>query len=338
MRLADRRAEIHWQGTREPDHRQGMQTDLRQTDFHHEAFFYGDADEFLAGALPFLREGLEVGEPALVAVTRVRADALREALSDEAEEIRFVEMEELGRNPARIIPAWQQFVDEHGGRDRPVRGIGEPVWPGRDADEIDECHRHEALLNHAFWGGPAWRLLCPYDSGALGDEVLEAARDSHAVVSGSWTSSEEAREATIDPRAISPFSGALPGHPSAASRFSFDRELLHEARALVGSAAEGAGLSAERCFDLVAAVGELTANSVLHGGGAGVLTLWHEDQSLVVQVEDAGVIEEPLSGRVRPDPSLHHGRGLWMVNHLCDLAQIRSGEDGTTIRVRMALP
>lgn len=310
---------------------------MGQTDFHHEAFFYGDRDEFLAGTLPFLRAGLEAGEPALVAVSGDRADALRGALDGEAGAVRFVDMEELGRNPARIIPAWQQFVDEHGGRDRPVRGIGEPVWPGRDTDEIDECHRHEALLNHAFWKGPAWHLLCPYDSTALGDEVLEAARDSHAVVSGSWTSADPERLVRIDPDAISPFTGALPGHPAEASRFDFDRELLHEARSLVGAAGEGAGLSPERCFDLVAAVGELTANSVLHGGGRGVLRWWREPESIVVQVEDAGVIAEPLTGRVRPDPSEHHGRGLWMVNHLCDLAQVRSGEGGTTVRVRMAL-
>jgi len=327
MKLADRR---NLADRRKVIHREGM----GHTDFHHEAFFYGDPDEFLAGALPFLREGLEAGEPALVAVGRRRAEDLRGALNGEAEEVRFVDMEQLGRNPARIIPAWQQFVDECGDG-RPVRGIGEPVWPGRGADEIDECHRHEGLLNHAFWDGPAWRLLCPYDSGALTDEVLESARRTHTVVSGSWTSDDPEHWQTVDPRAVSPFAGSLPGHPAGAGRLDFDRTGLHEARAMVRAAAEGAGLSVERCFDLVAAVGELTANSVLHGGGNGVLRVWSEPESLVVQVEDAGVIEQPLTGRVRPDPSQHNGRGLWMVNHLCDLAQVRSGEGGTTVRVRM---
>lgn len=310
---------------------------MRDTDFHHEAFFYGDGDEFLAGAVPFLREGAEEGELALVAVSSVRASALRAELDGAADSVRFVDMEDLGRNPARIIPAWQQFVDECGGDGRSVRGIGEPVWPGRGADEIDECHRHEGLLNHAFWDGPAWRLLCPYDSSALTDEVLESARRTHTVVSGSWTSDDAEHWETVDPRAISPFAGVLPGHPADARSFDFDRTALHEARTMVRTAAEGAGLSAERCFDLVAAVGELTANSVLHGGGNGVLRVWSEPESLVVQVEDAGVIEQPLTGRVRPDPSQHNGRGLWMVNHLCDLAQVRSGEGGTTVRVRMSL-
>jgi anti-sigma regulatory factor (Ser/Thr protein kinase) len=331
MRLADCHDEIHRNSMDQTSFH------LDQTSFHHEAFFYGDADEFLAGALPFLRDGIEAGEPALVAVSRGRAEALRDELGDDAEGVSFVAMEELGRNPARIIPAWQRFVDEHGGRDRPVRGIGEPVWPGRGADEIDECERHEGLLNHAFWDGPAWRLLCPYDSGALDDRVLEAARHTHAVVSGSWLSVDEERQREIDPHAISPFAGVLPSNPPEAARLDFDRAALHEARAMVGSAAAAAGLSAERSFDLVAAVGELTANSVIHGGGRGVLTFWREERSLVVQVEDTGLIEEPLSGRVRPDPAQHNGRGLWMVNHLCDLAQVRSGEGGTTVRVWMSL-
>jgi hypothetical protein len=37
-----------------------------------------------------------------------------------------------------------------------------------------------------------------------------------------------------------------------------------------------------------------------------------------------------------PDPDPESGRGLWLVNQLCDLVQIRSGPSGTTIRVHMA--
>ncbi len=308
---------------------------MGQTDFHHEAFFYEDADEFLAGALPFLREGAEAGEAALVAVRHDRMRALRAELNGSAAGISFVDMEELGRNPARIIPAWRQFVDEHG-RDSPIRGIGEPVWPGRGEAEIDECQRHEALLNHAFWDGPAWRLLCPYDSAALDEAVLDEARRSHAVVSGSWTGAEPGHR-EIDPNAIAPFSGVLPRHPAEARELGFGRATLHDARSLVAAEASGAGLSSDRAFDLVAATGEMTANSVLHGGGGGTLRTWREEDCMVVEVEDSGTIEEPLTGRIRPDPGQHAGRGLWMVNHLCDLAQVRSGEDGTTVRVRMSL-
>lgn len=308
---------------------------MRRTDFHHEAFFYGDVDEFLSGAVPFLRDGLRAGEPALVAVGRPRMKALEAELDADGEQIRFVEMEELGRNPARIIPAWHGFVEEHAGHDRRVRGIGEPVWPGRSSVEIDECQRHEALLNHAFWDGPAWRLLCPYDSGALDDEVLAVAHDSHAVVSGSWANPARAAGEELDPHAVTPFAGVLPGRPAEATSFDFDRLALHDARSLVGAAAERRGLSAKRAFDLVAAVGELIANSVAHGGGRGTLSLWQEDLALVVEVVDAGHLEEPLTGRLPPPLSQPRGRGLWMVNQLCDLVQVRSGPAGTSVRLHM---
>jgi len=36
--------------------------------FRHGAFFYADADEFLAGTVPFVQEGLEAGEAILVAL------------------------------------------------------------------------------------------------------------------------------------------------------------------------------------------------------------------------------------------------------------------------------
>jgi two-component sensor histidine kinase len=34
----------------------------------------------------------------------------------------------------------------------------------------------------------------------------------------------------------------------------------------------------------------------------------------------------------------HGGRGLWMVNQLCDLVQLRSFPDGAAVRVHVYLP
>ena len=308
-----------------------------RTDFHHEAFLYADADEFLAGTVPFIQGGLEAEEPALVAVGRSRAEALRAELGTDGERVRFVDMEALGRNPARIIPFWREFVDENGGRDRPLRGIGEPVWPGRSPAEVDECQRHESLLNYAFWDGPAWRLLCPYDSTGLEDDVLAAAHESHACVSGSAADLDEAASDALGPSSCRPFAGALPARPAGATALGFDRGGLHEARALVGDEARRAGLCADRTFDLVAAVGELTANSVMHGGGSGVLSLWIEAGAMLIEVEDTGRIEAPLIGRLRPAATQEGGRGVWMANQLCDLVQIRSGREGTTVRLHMEL-
>src|SRR6185312_7318069 len=116
---------------------------------HHEAFFYADPDGFLAGTVPFVREGLEAGEAVLAALPRRNRELLRGELGFDAGRVRFAAMEELGRNPARIISGWHDFLAADRGPGRGVRGIGEPLWEDRSAAEVEECRRHEALLNVA---------------------------------------------------------------------------------------------------------------------------------------------------------------------------------------------
>ncbi len=299
--------------------------------FSHRALIYSDADEFVAGALPFLLAGLEAGEAALVAVGPQRAAQLREALGGDAGAVRFLPMRELGRNPARIIPAWREFVDAHDGR--PVRGVGEPVWPGRDAAELEECHRHEALLNLAFAAPPSWSLLCPYDALALDESVLRSVLRTHPEVVDGAGSPRACGAAEVGDC----FAGELSAPSAAAELFAFDRGSLREVRSRVGHAARLAGLTMDRAADLVAAAAELAANSVGHGGGAGRLRIWPHGRTLLVEVEDAGHLTEPLAGRRRPPPTQERGRGLWLANQLCDLVQIRSGPRGTTVRLHATI-
>jgi anti-sigma regulatory factor (Ser/Thr protein kinase) len=94
-------------------------------------------------------------------------------------------------------------------------------------------------------------------------------------------------------------------------------------------------LDSARAADLVLAVNELAANSVRFGGSHGTLWLWQSDGELVCEVEDDGQVTQPLAGRRRPAPSAADGRGLWMVNQLCDLVQLRSSPAGTSVRVHM---
>lgn len=302
---------------------------IKRPGFRHEALIYRDVDDFLAGTMPFLRGALEAGEPALVAVSRANAALLEGELGADAGTIRFAEMERLGRNPARIIPFWREFVEEHEGR--PVRGIGEPVWPGRAPAEIDECERHESLLNVAFAPPPAWSLLCPYDGRALGDEVLEKVAHSHSAVCRDGVS---ARNEYVTGRDC--FAGELTEQPGGVEAFEFDRTGLAEVRRRVKRAAERAGFPASDAADLVIAASELAANSVAHGGGNGTLRTWRDAGRLQVEFEDGGSIEEPLAGRLRPQPTQEGGRGLWLANQLCDLVQIRSRPGRTTVRLQAA--
>jgi anti-sigma regulatory factor (Ser/Thr protein kinase) len=246
--------------------------------------------------------------------------------------VHFTDLAELGANPVRIIPALTSFVDQYGGPGRPVRGIGETVWPGRRAPEVVECQLHEALLNVAVEpDSPVW-FRCAYDADALAAAVLEEVSRSHPtllegeVYRGSTSYGGSHHVETL-------FGGALPDPPPEATAILFTRKDLGQLRNLVRKHAAAVGLRRDRAADLVAAVTEVATNSIRHGGGGGTLRIWPQEDALVCEVTDAGHITDPLVGRRTPSPATQTGRGLWLANQLADLIQVRSGPGGTTIRL-----
>jgi anti-sigma regulatory factor (Ser/Thr protein kinase) len=94
-----------------------------------------------------------------------------------------------------------------------------------------------------------------------------------------------------------------------------------------------AGVADHRTDDLVLAVSEIAANTMRYGGGSGVLTTWLTDTGVICEVADHGRIEHLLAGRQRPTPDQLGGRGLWLTNQLCDLVQIRVGQEGNIVRI-----
>lgn len=300
--------------------------------FRHEAVFYRGLDDLVAATVPFIIEGLDRREPVLVAVLPDRIRRLRSALGRAADRVAFLDLEWVGRNPARIIPVWRRFVRESGSAG-PVRGIGEPVWSGRSEVEFEECSLHESLLNVAFDGGPAWRLVCPYDVDALPRDVVQDVMRTHPYLgSAAGVHLEYAGHRY----ASDGFASKLTPAPASANEAPFQDD-LSRLRAVLRTWALDAGLSHRRAADLALAVHELATNSMTHGGGEGVLRGWREPESFVVEVSDTGRIGDPLVGRdVVPD-SAEGGRGLWLVNQLCDLVQVRSLETGTVVRLHSRL-
>ena len=305
-----------------------------QGDFRHEALFYAGEDEFLAGAVPFVRDAVWSGEPVLVAVSEARARAIGGEMNGEADAVHFVDMEKLGRNPACIIPAWSDFVERHGAHARPLRGIGEPIWAGRSPAELVECQRHESLLNLAFADTPSFWLLCPYDIEALEPDVIDEAQRSHPFMRENGTHLESPSYSGVA-AAAAPFRAPLPEPSAATHTLAFDCDSLGLLREFVARQASDAGIGAARVKDLVLAVSEVATNSVRYGGGHGEMRLWHEDDTLVCEINDGGRLDQPLAGRVRPDPEQVGGYGLWLVNQLCDLVQVRSFPTESIVRMHV---
>jgi serine/threonine-protein kinase RsbW len=115
----------------------------------------------------------------------------------------------------------------------------------------------------------------------------------------------------------------------------FDRSRVTALRHTVTSTAASAGLAGDRLDDFVVAVNELLTNAVRHGGGAGEVSLWCENGSVICEVRDSGTgLPVP-----RPDPaeppiaSEPGGWGLWLAARLTDTLELKTGVDGTSARI-----
>jgi anti-sigma regulatory factor (Ser/Thr protein kinase) len=303
--------------------------------FCHEALFYANDDEFVAGTVPFIREGIRNAEPILVVESLPRIQQLCSALGEDAAQVEFANMSDVGANPARIIPAWQVFVDQHSDASR-LRGIGEPIWAGRTATELVECQRHEALLNTAFASGRPWSLLCPYDVASLSEDVIAEARRSHELlVTRDEVRPSEEFETTVSARA--PIDAPFSEPNSVLGSYRFDGNTLVSLRHELSKLMARSGLSRSRAADFVAAVNEIATNSVKHGGGNGTARAWFENDTAVCEIRDAGRIDDPLADRRRPGHDASASRGYWLANQLCDLVQVRSGQSGTSVRLHKRL-
>jgi anti-sigma regulatory factor (Ser/Thr protein kinase) len=296
----------------------------------HEAFFYTNLDGFLAGTLPFLRTGMDNGEPLLAAVPAPGIDALQTALGSDADAVTYVDMTLAGRNPTSIIPTvLQAFADEHPGQR--ISMIGEPTWPTRSPAGYLGAVQHEALINLAFADQDA-AILCAYGTSGLQATIREDVGRTHPYVFDNGTraaSVQYADPTTVAASCLLP----LPDPPTAAESMTFGAEGLRSIRRLVGAHAAEAGMSDDRSREFQIAVNEVATNTIVHTDGLGTLRVWGDDEAVVCEITDEGRITDPLAGRRRVGPDQASGRGLLLAAMMSDLLQIVVGETGNIIRI-----
>lgn len=307
----------------------GDGTDPVHDSYRHECLLYRGYDQFTAMVVPFIRQGLALDQPVMVAVSEPRLQAVRDALGDDADRVTFADMAELGRNPALLIPACLEFTQRYAGR--PVRGVGEPVWAGRGAAELAECQLHEALMNVAVDAATALWLICPYDVGVLDDAVVAEALRSHSAVTEP-NSSGGSQFYGGARHAAALFAAALPEPVSPVSTIKFNSRHNHASAGRILRYARAAGLPAQRSAKLAAAADEVALAGLGHDGGVRI-RLWQQDGAVICEVGDRGTIDDPLVGRSATFGPAHRDRGIRLANELCDLVQVRSSRSGTTVRM-----
>jgi anti-sigma regulatory factor (Ser/Thr protein kinase) len=176
--------------------------------------------------------------------------------------------------------------------------------------------------------------MCLYDADGLGRSVIGGAWRTHPVIHADGQPEPSASYAGAD-QMPAECERPLPAPAAGAEALSY-RDDLRPLRHLVEDHARRCGLSGDRAANLVLAASELAANTLRHTSAGGTLHIWQAGPELLCQVQDQGWIADPLAGRLRR-PAAEPGHGLWVVNQVCDLVELRSAPGGTTVRLHMRL-
>lgn len=108
-------------------------------------------------------------------------------------------------------------------------------------------------------------------------------------------------------------------------------------RTYVTSYAERAGLPSSRSGLLALAVSELATNTLLYTAGGGTMVLWAEPGEIVCEVHDQGPISSRPAVARMPAADAPSGRGLALVDEVCDEVRTYSTAQATVVQVRMRL-
>lgn len=299
--------------------------------FTHQVLPYRDVDDFLAGAIPFLRAGVDAGDEVLAVAGEPNLSLLRERLEETAGKVEFVEAASWYEHPARTLASCLARAEELAAEGRRLRMVGEPVWAGRSELEVTEWQRIEAIVNVAF-AGTGTALLCPYDLRSLPPSIVAGGRHTHPeTVKGI---ARTRNPGYMDPWAFNALcdQAPLPPPPESAQFLEIEVPNLYWLRAYVAEYAERFEMAEEETQRLLVAVTEVVTNAVRHGAPPIELRLWTEPPwQMVCEVRDAG------HWRPAHGCGLVPGRfGLWAVRLLCSIVQVRTGP-GTIVRLRLPL-
>ncbi|GAA2434748.1 sensor histidine kinase [Actinomadura vinacea] len=299
----------------------------------HRAFLYDGIERFLTVAVPYLREGVEAEEAVVVVLREPGLSALRDVLAPFAGQIDFYPSDAFYLHPVRTLKSYQELLAAKA--PRAIRALAEPVWQGRTPRETLEWARYESLVNVVFKDADA-RAMCPYDLAALPPAVIDHARRTHPLLA--WDAGTAGSRDYVDPADFGAECDRARrfGDRRGAAYFAVASDDLHALRAFVGGRASAHGLDDPAARNLVTAVNEVAANALRHGSPPVGAWIWSDGPELLCEIGDNGLWRPgPHTGFIPPESALERGFGLWTVRLLVDLMELRTGWDGTFVRLHV---
>ncbi len=301
----------------------------------HDALFYASEEEYLATAVPYLREGIECGDAVLVHAPPHSLELLREAL-DGDERVHLDGLGELYLSPALALAGYTRWFERQlAAGARAITTVGEITFPGDPAGQLDWA-RMEALFNRLLARYPL-RALCPYNVNTLPSSVIAEAHRSHPSFLSRGVRIPNPRYQ--DPREVL-------GRPRPAERGSLEDSApaaeigdltdLGALRRDVYRVARTTDLPSDAVDDFVFAVNEVATNALIHGSRPVRIRLWAWGPRMLCTVTDHGPgISDPFVGYQRPTKGSidRSGVGLWAARQLCDLITWGRADGNFTVRL-----
>lgn len=339
--------------------------------FTHEAAFLASEEDLLGAVVPFAHEGLDRGEPVVLACTRPTTERLLAALEGDPR-VGLLVPEAGRRRVSATITACQELVERRTVPvGRRVRLVGEPAfWSGHEHGA--ELGRVEAVANHLLAPYPLWKM-CLYDAARLPPSALAQGALTHPFL---WARSvRRPNPQYLDPelyvrRNVQAHPDPLEGTPPALEvRGLGDLQALRRGLLCVlgrrnrssllvprcdrsggGTVPGGGGTlpravgphvgrwrGAETVDDFVVAVNEVATNALRHGVPPVTVRAWAGVDRFVCTVEDHGDgFDTPFAGYASPEAAgpVESGMGLWLARQLCDQIDLIRRDGTFTVRLR----
>jgi anti-sigma regulatory factor (Ser/Thr protein kinase) len=305
----------------------------------HDALLYDDRAQLVDVAVPFLLEGLEAGDAAVIAAGAPTSTALRDALDGDPR-VHILERGDVyrARTPTAIT-TFRRVADERSaGGARRVRVIGEVDFGSTERDWL-EWMRYESVINKALADWPLWGL-CVFDTQTLPDPVLDSALRTHTTV---VTPAGRSPNPSFVPPAEYLTRLPVPVEPLEASPPRlWARDVADYIGLRHAVAAELATVDAPRDLieDYLLAVDEMTSNAVRHGKPPVSLRLWVGDDRIVCSIDDRGDgLTDPFAGYgpAHGEDLSRGGMGLWLARQLCDHVDLSTSDEGARVRLTVRL-
>ncbi|MFI6077352.1 ATP-binding protein [Actinoplanes sp. NPDC051343] len=291
--------------------------------------------------LPEIRRSLERRQPVLMVVSETIADLVRADLGTLADRLQWGDATAFYGRLGAAYEGFRRYLAERHAAGHRVHVIAEPeladsVASGPVAHRTCAYLPYESMCNEAYapYESP---VTCVWDTRRHPPSIIEEARSVHG-----HELTEAGRVGNPGYRAPDDYltgrgHATLPPVPGEVDHDVTLHQLddLSVLRRTVAAWTRDHDFRPAAADDVSIAVTEIATNALLYGGRPARARGWHDDGTLIVQVDDPGGRPPPPTAGYRPPAatSATNGRGLWLARQLADTVTIHTSPGRTYVRL-----